>query len=148
MSSIKAELQDELKAAMRARDSQRRNAIRLLQSAIKQVEIDTRSQVDDEAVLRILQRESKQRRETISELDSAGRADAAADARYELALIESFLPAQLSADELRVIVAAAVAETGATSMKQMGQVMRVVMPQVQGRADGKAVSSIVRELLG
>ena len=148
MSGIKTQLQDELKAAMRARDSQRRNAIRLLQSAIKQVEIDSRSQLDDEAVLRILQREAKQRRETIAEMDDAGRAGAAAEARYELALIESFLPAQLSADELRAIVSAAVAESGATSMKQMGQVMRVVMPQVQGRADGKAVNAIVREQLG
>ncbi len=148
MSNIKADLQDGLKAAMRARDSQRRNAIRLLHSAIKQVEIDSRSELDDDAVLRILQRESKQRRETISELEGAGRAEEAADARYELALIESFLPAQMSADELRDIVAAAVDEIGATSMKQMGQVMRVVMPKVQGRADGKTVNAIVRELLG
>ena len=148
MSSIKASLNDELKAAMRARDSQRRNAIRLLQSAIKQVEIDTRSALDDEAALKILRREAKQRRETISELEAAERADDADDTRYELGLIESFLPQQLTAEELMPIVAAAVAETGATSMKQMGEVMRVVMPRVQGRADGRAVNAIVRELLG
>ena len=148
MSSIKASLNDELKTAMRARDSQRRNAIRLLQSAIKQVEIDTRSALDDEAALKILRREAKQRRETISELEAAGRADDADDTRYELGLIESFLPQQLTAEELMPIVATALAETGATSMKQMGEVMRVVMPRVQGRADGRAVSAIVKELLG
>lgn len=148
MSSIKASLNDELKAAMRARDSQRRNAIRLLQSAIKQVEIDTRSALDDEAALKILRREAKQRRETISELETVGRADDADDTRYELGLIESFLPQQLTAEELMPIVETAVAETGATSMKQMGEVMRVVMPRVQGRADGRAVNAIVRELLG
>ncbi len=148
MPAIQTRLNDELKAAMRARDSQRRNAIRLLQSAIKQVEIDTRSALDEEAVLRILRREAKQRRETIHELEAAGRADDAADARYELSLIESFLPQQLTSEQLVPIVAAAVAETGATSLKQLGDVMRVVMPRVQGRADGRAVNAIVRELLG
>lgn len=148
MTSIKAKLNDELKAAMRARDSQRRNAIRLVQSAIKQVEIDSRSALDEDAELRILRREAKQRRETIGELEAAGRADEAADARYELGLIESFLPQQLTSEELAPIVATAVAEVGATSMKQMGEVMRVVMPRVAGRADGRAVNAIVRELLG
>ena len=148
MSSIKGRLNDELKSAMRARDSQRRNAIRLLQSAIKQVEIDSRSALDEEAELKILRREAKQRRETISELEAAGRADDADDARYELRLIESFLPQQLTSEELAPIVAAAVAEIGATSMKQMGEVMRAVMPRVDGRADGRAVNAIVRELLG
>ena len=148
MSEIKASLQDELKAAMRQRDSQRRNAIRLLQSSIKQVEIDTRAQLDDDGVLKILRREAKQRRETISEMEDAGRTDDADDARYELELIETFLPRQMTEDELRPIVAAAVAEVGATSMKQMGQVMKAVMPRVQGRADGRAVNAIVRELLG
>ena len=148
MPSITARLSDELKAAMRARDNQRRNTIRLLQSALKQVEIDTRSALDEEAELKILRREAKQRRESISELEAAGRADDAAEARYELGLIETFLPQQLTADELMHIVSTAVAEIGATSMKQMGEVMRVVMPRVQGRADGRAVNAIVRELLG
>lgn len=148
MSSITARLNDELKTAMRARDSQKRNAIRLLQSALKQVEIDTRSALDAEAELKILRREAKQRRETISELEAAGRADEAADARYELGLIESFLPQQLTPEELLPIVSTAVAEIGATSLKQIGEVMRVVMPRVQGRADGRAVNAIVRELLG
>ncbi len=148
MPSITARLSDELKAAMRARDNQRRNTIRLLQSALKQVEIDTRSALDEEAELKILRREAKQRRESISELEAAGRADDVAEARYELGLIESFLPQQLTADELMPIVSTAVAEIGATSMKQMGEVMRVVMPRVQGRADGRAVNAIARELLG
>ena len=148
MPSIKARLNDELKDAMRARDSQRRNAIRLLQSAIKQVEIDSRSDLDEETELKILRREAKQRRETISELEAAGRAEGAADARYELRLIETFLPQQLTREELMPIVAAAIAEVGATSRKQMGEVMRVVMPREQGRADGRAVNAIVRELLG
>lgn len=147
MQALKQALQAALKDAMRAKDSERRNAIRLLQSAIKQVEIDSRASLDDDGVLDILRKEAKKRRETIAELERAGRSQDAANERLELAVTEEFLPRQLSADELRPIVQQAIREVGANSMKEMGSVMKAVMPQVQGLADGRAVSALVREML-
>ena len=147
MANLKQELQNALKLAMKARDRDRRNAIRLLQSAIKQAEIDGRVELDDSAVRDILRKEAKKRRETISELEAAGRSAEAAAERFELALTEEFLPRQLSSDELKPIIIEAIAEVGATSMKEMGQVMKAVMPKVAGLADGKAVNAMVRELL-
>jgi len=147
MKNLKHELQNALKIAMKAKDRERRDAIRLLQSAIKQAEIDGRSELDDDAILDILRREAKKRRETISELERAGRSGDADSERFELAVTEAFLPRQLSSDELKPIVQGAIAEVGATSLKEMGQVMRAVMPKVRGLADGKTVNAIVRELL-
>ena len=147
MPDLKAELTDALKSAMKAKDSGRRDAIRLLQSAIKQAEIDGGSALDNAAVTDILRKEAKKRRETIDELERAGRPADAAGERLELAVTEAFLPRQMTPDELRPIVQAAIAESGAASMKEMGQVMRIVMPKVQGRAEGKAVSALVKELL-
>ena len=148
MRDLKRELQTALREAMRAKDKDRRNAIRLLQSAVKQVEIDSRSELDNDAVLKILGKEAKKRREAIDELERAGRHDDAGGEKFELAVIEGFLPRQLTTEELRPIVQAAVLETGATSMKQMGQIMKIVMPKVKGLADGRQVNAIVRELLG
>jgi len=147
MSVLKAELQSALKEAMKAKDSQRRNAIRLLNSAIKQVEIDTRTPLDDEGVQAVLQKEAKQHRETSAELEAAGRAEEIASARFDLETIESFPPSRLTEDELRQIVRRAIDETGASSLREMGAIMRAVMPQVRGRADGKQVNSLVKEIL-
>lgn len=147
MQDLKQALQDALKDAMRAKDSQRRNAIRLLQSAIKQVEIDSRTALDDEAVLDILRKEAKKRRETIAELEGTGRAQDAATEKFELAVTEEFLPRQLTLEELRPIVRQAISDSGASSIKQMGQVMKLVMPQVKGLADGRALSALVKEML-
>ncbi len=147
MQDLKQELQTALKTAMKAKDSDRRNAIRLLQSAIKQAEIDGRAELDDDAMMDILRKEAKKRRETIAELEDAGRSDEAAAERFELAVTEAFLPRQLTPDELEPIVQGAISEVGATSMKEMGAVMRAVMPKVQGLADGRAVNAMVRELL-
>ena len=148
MKNLKIELQTALKDAMKAGDKDRRNTIRLLQSAIKQVEIDSRNELDNAAVMKILQKEAKKRREAIDELEAAGRRGDADSEQFELAVIEDFLPRQLTAAELKPIVQAAIVETGATSMKQMGQIMKIVMPKVNGLADGKQVNAIVRELLG
>ncbi len=147
MQNLKQELQTALKDAMKAKNSERRNAIRLLQSAIKQAEIDGREELDDDAVMDILRKEAKKRRETITELEAAGRSDEAAAERIELALTEEFLPQQLSDEQLKPIIQDAISAVGATSMKEMGQVMRVVMPKVKGLADGKTVNAIVREFL-
>jgi len=147
MQNLKQELQSALKTAMKAKDNDRRNALRLLQSAIKQAEVDGRIELDDTAVLDILRKEAKKRRETIMELEGAGRSDEAAAERFELAVTEAFLPRQLTPDELKPIVQGAITEVGATSMKEMGLVMRAVMPKVRGLADGGAVNAMVRELL-
>lgn len=147
MQDLKQALQAALKDAMRAKDSKRRNAIRLLQSAIKQVEIDSQTSLDDDGLMDILRKEAKKRRETISELDRAGRAQDAANERFELALTEEFLPRQLTTEELRPIVRQAISEAGASSMQELGKVMKVIMPQVQGLADGRVVSALVREML-
>jgi uncharacterized protein YqeY len=147
MQNLKQKLQSALKDAMKAKNSDRRNAIRLLQSAIKQVEVDERIALDDEAILDILRKEAKKRRETIAELERAGRTEDAAGERLELAVTEEFLPRQLTSEELRPIVQEVIGETGATSMKEVGNVMKVVMPRVRGLADGKAINALVRELL-
>ena len=147
MTSIKQTLQTALKEAMKARDKNRRDTIRLLQSAVKQAEIDSRAEIDNDAVMNILQKEAKKRREAIAELEAAGRRADAANEKFELTLIEDFLPQQLTAAELKPIIQAAIAQAGADSTKQMGQVMKIVMPKVSGLADGRQVSAIVRELL-
>ena len=147
MTSIKQTLQTALKQAMKARDKNRRDAIRLLQSAVKQAEIDSRAELDNDAVMNILQKEAKKRREAIAELEAADRHAAAANEKVELAIIEDFLPQQMTAAELKPIIQAAIDQAGADSTKQMGQVMKIVMPKVSGLADGRQVSAIVRELL-
>lgn len=148
MQNLKLELQTALKSAMKAKDADRRNAIRLLQSAIKQAEVDGQLELDDDAIRDILRKEAKKRRETISELEKAGRSSDAAAERVELAVTEEFLPRQLTREELAPIVEEAIKAVGAASIKDMGPVMRAVMPKVQGLADGRAVNAIVRELLG
>lgn len=147
MNSLKQQLQTALRDAMKNRDHARRDVIRLLNSAIKQVEIDTRSELDDDAALAILQKEAKKLRETVAELEAAGRSDDAESGRFELEVVEAFLPKPLDADALRLLARAAIDDVGDRSPKAMGKVMRIVMSQVRGRADGKQVNAIVRELL-
>jgi uncharacterized protein YqeY len=137
-----------LKEAMKNKDNERRDVIRLLTSAIKQVEIDTQKEVTAEQALEILQKEAKKRRESIAELTSAGRAEQAAAEQYELTVLEEFLPRQLTADEITALAREAIAQTGAASGKDMGKVMGALQPLTKGRADGKLVSQIVKDLLG
>ena len=145
MEDPRPQLQDALKEAMKNRDTQRRDVIRLAQSAIKQVEIDTRKELSAEDVVSILQKEAKMRRETIDEMRGAGRDVAAEEA--ELSILESFLPQQLSREEIARLAQQAIDEVGAQSNQDMGKVMGKLMPQVRGRADGNVVNQVVRELL-
>lgn len=140
-------LQIALKQAMREQDSKRRGMIRLMQSAIKQIEIDTRKPLSAEDVVGVLQKEAKMLRESIAELDQTGHTERAAEARAELAIVESFLPQQLGRAEIEAVVRDAIAQTGATSSRDMGRVMGVVMPQLKGRADGSLINQVVRDLL-
>lgn len=141
-------LAEDLQQAMRARDDLRVRTIRMLRAALLTAEKETGRALSDEAALAVLQRQARQRRDSIEAYQAAGRHDLVAAESAELAVIETYLPAQLDDDELRRIVAAAIAEAGAVELKQLGAVMKLAMPRVQGRADGARVSALVRELLG
>lgn len=148
MTTLKDRLNDDLKDAMRSHDMTRRDTLRLLLAAIKQVEVDTRKDLSDADLEQVLTREAKRRRESIEGFEKGGRADLVAKEQGELRLIESYLPQQMSRAEIESLARQAIAETGATAPAQMGAVMQKLMPQVKGKADGKLVNQIVRELLG
>jgi hypothetical protein len=143
----KERLQEDLKAAMKSGDTRRKDALRFIVAAIKQVEIDTRTQLTEEQTFGVLATEAKKRRDSIGEARIAGRADLADQEQMELELIESYLPQQLSRQELEDEARKAVAESGATTAKDMGNVMKVLMPRVKGRADGRLVTEVVKSLL-
>ena len=143
----KSKLTQDLKDAMRARDELRKRRIRLTMAAIKNAEIDKRSELEEPAVLAILQKEVKSCRETIEGAQRANRPDLIAEAEAEIAILEEYLPQPLTSDELESLARDAVAESGAASPREMGNVMRILMPRVRGRADGKEASQIVRRLL-
>jgi uncharacterized protein len=147
MDDPKVKLNASLKEAMIGKDIKRRDVIRTLLSAIKQVEIDTRKELTADDSFSILQKEAKKRRESIEEMEKAGRTDLADNEKFELGLIEEFLPKQLSRDEVAVLVREAIGQTGVTSAKEMGKLMGALMPKVKGLADGKLVNEVVRELL-
>jgi len=144
---LKDRLTADLRDAMRAGDDLKRTTLRMALAAIKNAEIDARAPLAEPAVLTIVQKEVKNRRESIADAEKANRPDLVAGAEAEIAILETYLPKQLSDGELRELAQEAVAETGASSPREMGEVMKVLMPRVQGRADGNQVSAIVRELL-
>jgi uncharacterized protein YqeY len=133
---------------MRARDKQRLATIRLITAAIKQREVDERIELDDTQVLVVLDKMCKQRRESISQFEQAGRDDLAAQEKAELELIQQYLPEQLTEAEIHELIDAAIQETGAASMKDMGKVMGQLKPKLQGRADMGAVSALIKARLG
>jgi len=146
--SIYQQVSAEVKTAMKARDKDRVAALRLIMSEFKRVEVDERIELTDERVLQILDKMTKQRKDSHQQYADAGRDDLADKEAMEIAIIAEFLPAQLSDDELVQIVETAVAEVGASGMQDMGKVMGIVKPQVQGRADMGAVSGLVKAKLG
>jgi uncharacterized protein len=137
-----------MRAAMKARDSARVSALRMLMSAVKNTEVERGHELTDEEVIEVAAREARRRRESIEAFRSGGRDDLVQKESAELSILESYLPAQLSAEELERIVDEAIAETGAASPKEMGAVMKVVMPKIKGRADGSVVSAAVKSRLG
>ena len=146
--NLKAQILEDVKTAMRARDQQRLTALRLITAAIKQIEVDQRVEMDDQAVLGVLDKMAKQRRESLEQYTSAGRDDLAKQEKYELDLISAYLPEALSDDEIAALIKQAIADTGASSIRDMGAVMNKIRGAVQGRADMKAVSGIVKAQLG
>jgi uncharacterized protein YqeY len=141
------EIEDEIKEAMKARDAERRDALRLIVNALKSSEKELQRPLSDEEELQVLQRERKRRVEAAEAFRSGGHEDRAEAEERELAILEEFMPEPLSEDEIEDIVDDAIAEVGATSMADLGRVMADVMPQIAGRADGSVVSQLVREKL-
>lgn len=147
MSELKQKISTEMKAAMRAKDKARLGAIRLIMSEIKRIEVDERIELDDTRVLAVLDKMQKQRRDSISQFDTAGRQDLADLERQELEVIKTFLPQPLTEQELADLIAQAISTTAAQSMQDMGKVMAIIKPQIQGRADAGAVSKLVKDQL-
>jgi uncharacterized protein YqeY len=140
-------MEEEIKEAMRSRDNERRDALRLIVNALKNSEKELMRPLSEEEELQVLQRERKRRVEAADAFRSGGREEQAEAEERELAILEEFMPAPLAEDEIEDIVDDAIAEVGATSMADLGRVMADVMPQIAGRADGSVVSQIVREKL-
>lgn len=147
MSVLKSQLKDAQKQAMRAKEKQRLVVIRSMLAEIKRVEVDERIELDDARILAILDKMLKQRRDSISQFEAAERADLADQEKYEMSVVQEFLPAQLSAEEISDMIEAAVAATGATSMQDMGKIMGQLKPQLQGRADMGKVSGQIKARL-
>ena len=145
--NTKQQLQEALKEAMRQRDDLRKRTLRLALAAIKLAEVEHGGELDESAVLSVLQKEIKARRETIEGAQRAGRDDLIADAEAEIAVLQEFLPPPLTPEALEALVREVIAEVGATSPREMGKVMAALMPRLQGRATGKEASQVVRRLL-
>mgnify|MGYP001111670573 CR=1 FL=1 len=143
----KADLQNALKDAMRANDDLHKRTIRMALSAIHLAEVDKRQPLDEQEILSILQKEVKTRQESIDEARGANRPQLAADAQAEIEVLQEFLPQPLTQEELEAMARQAVDETGASSQREMGQVMKVLVPRLRGRATGKQASEVVRKLL-
>lgn len=145
--TIKDRINDDLKNAMRARDKKKLDTLRLVTAAIKQVEVDERIVVDEERMLVILDKLAKQRKESIAQFQAAGRDDLVAQEEFELNIIGHYLPEPLSEAEIEVLIAKALADAEATKMSDMGKVMTLLKPQLQGRADMSKISAMIKAKL-
>jgi uncharacterized protein len=148
MSTLKERITEDMKTAMRGGDKDRLGLIRMLQAAIKQREVDERIQLDDAQTLSVIEKMIKQRKESVAQFQSGGRADLVAKENAEIAVLQGYLPAQLSEAELDAIVKDAIASTGAASVKDMGKVMAIVKQKAAGRADMGAVGARIKAALG
>jgi uncharacterized protein YqeY len=146
--ALKDKLMNDLKSAMKDKDIVRKNVVQLIRSGVLQIEKDNKVTLDDDGVLDVIAKQLKQRRDSLPEYEKSGRDDLIAQLKREMELLMEYLPAQLTHEELTAIVKNAVEKTGASSVKDMGKVMAAVMPETKGRADGKEINKIVRELLG
>jgi uncharacterized protein YqeY len=147
MSQVKEKLKDDLKIAMKAKDVFKRETIRFLMSAIKQVEVDQRRDLSDDDIYKIIQKSIKQREDAAKQYKDAGREELYEKETNEANLLKEYLPKQLSSDELTKIIQEVISKSGASSMKDMGSVIKLTMQEVGSQADGKSVSSIVKDLL-
>jgi len=146
--TLKGQLQDDMKTAMKAGDKDRLKVVRLMRAAVNQIEVDQRIELDDAAVLGVLNKMVKQRRDSINQFRDGGRDDLADVELAEIAVIENYLPEQMSDDELDAMIAKAISEIGAASIRDMGKVMGAVKAKAEGRADMAAVGAKVKSILG
>ena len=146
--TLKGQLQDDMKTAMKAGDKDRLKVVRLIRAAINQIEVDQRIELDDAAVLGVLNKMVKQRRDSISQFRDGGRDDLADVELAEIVVIENYLPEQMSDDELDAMIAKAISDIGAESIRDMGEVMGAVKAKAEGRADMAAVGAKVKSILG
>lgn len=145
--SLKFTINEDMKSAMRAKEKERLGALRLLLAAIKQREVDERIELDDAAVLAVIEKQLKQRRDSVSQYESAGREDLAAAERFEISVLSAYMPAQLSEAEIDAAIDAALAQTGASGAAAMGKLMGVLKPQLAGKADMSVVSARIKAKL-
>jgi len=145
--SLRTDIKDEIKAAMKAKETEKRDALRLLDSAFKQIEVDERRDLSDEDVIKIIRKQVKQRVDAATQFRDANRIDLAEKEESEIAFFEIYLPKQLSDDELKDAVQAVITAVGATSMKDMGKVMGNASKELAGKADGKRINECVKALL-
>ncbi len=145
---LKAQINEDMKAAMRAKQAQRLSAIRLLLAAIKQREVDERTELDDQQIIGVIEKMIKQRRESIAQYEKASRTDLVEVENFELGVLQAYMPQRLSEVEIEAAVAAAVSESGAQSVRDMGKVMAILKSKLAGRADMGAVSALVKGRLG
>ena len=144
MSELKQRLTSEMKDAMRAKEKERLGTIRLILAELKRIEVDERIDLDDNRVLSVLDKMNKQRRDSLAQFEAAGREDLAAIERFELEVISTFLPAALTDEEINSLISDAISATGAASMADMGKVMAILKPKMQGRADMGAISKLIK----
>jgi uncharacterized protein YqeY len=147
-SDLKTKINEDMKTAMRAKDKERLGVIRLILAAIKQLEVDNRTALDDAGVLQVMDKMLKQRRDSISQFQSAGRDDLVQKEQFEVEVLQQYMPEALSEADLEQLIKDAITTTGAESMKDMGKLMNELRPKVQGRADMGQVSQKVKALLG
>jgi hypothetical protein len=145
--SLKIRISEDMKSAMRAKETVRLGALRLLLAAVKQKEVDERTELDDAAISTIVEKLIKQRKDSISQFQAAGRHDLVAAEQAELSVLQGYLPEQLSAAEVEAAVSAAIAESGATTARDMGKVMALLKPRLAGRADMAQVSALIKSRL-
>ena len=148
MSALNDRIREDLHEAIRSRDETRKTALRMLTAAVHNAEIEVRGALDDDAIIGVVQKQAKMRREAITEFEKAGRADLVAKERGELAVLEAYLPLQADPEEVEAAARRVIAETGASGPRDIGRVMPVLTKEFAGRADGRATSEIVRRLLG
>ncbi|HPI60168.1 GatB/YqeY domain-containing protein [Zoogloea sp.] len=146
--SLKVQISDDMKAAMRAKDSARLSALRLLLAAIKQREVDDRIELDDAAVVAVVDKMLKQRRDSVAQYEAAQRFDLASAERFEIDVLTAYKPAGLSTEQITIIIDTAVATTGASTPADMGKLMAAIKPQLAGKADMTEVSRLVKSRLG
>ena len=145
--SLKEQLAIDLKSAMKDKDTVRKNVVQMIRAGVLQVEKDKKITLDDNGVLEVIAKQLKQRKDAMPDYEKSGRSDLIAELKAEIGYLMEYLPEQLSEEELTEIVKAAVAETGASSVRDMGKIMGTVLPKVQGRADGRMINEIAKKLL-